>query len=283
MIDTTFLNSLDRLSLIINKKITSNYVGERETAYTGRGLVFKEHSIYSPGEDFRAIDWKVYARTDRLFVKKFEEERNLTVHIVLDMSSSMGFGLHKFSKADYASMLAIGFAYMAMKNNERFVLATFSDALELFKPRRGMRQLAAIVDYLNNKKPRGQSNFEASLAGYKKLINSKSFVVVISDFLYDPEQIRHAASRFRNHRVVLIQVLDRMEADLNLEGDFKLIDSESRSVLRTFISPLLRKRYIDKMQEHQAKIQEICKEIGAEFYTFSTDYPIFDAFYKALS
>lgn len=283
MIDTTFLNSLDRLSLIINKKITSNYVGERETAYTGRGLIFKEHSIYSPGDDFRAIDWKVYARTDRLFVKKLEEERNLTVHIVLDMSSSMGFGQQKFSKADYASMLAIGFAYMAMKNNERFVLATFADNLELFKPRRGMRQLAAIVDYLNSKKPRGQSNFEASLAGYKKLINSKSFVVVISDFLYDPEQIRHAASRFRNHRVILLQVLDKMEADLNIEGDFKLIDSESRSVLRTFISPLLRKRYIDKMHEHQAKIQEICNEIGAEFYTFSTDYPIFDAFYKALS
>ena len=95
MIDLSFLRQLDKLSLIINKRITSNFAGEHQTNVAGRGMIFKDHSIYTPGDDFRSIDWKVFARTDKLFVKSYEEERNLIVHIVVDFSGSMGFGLGK--------------------------------------------------------------------------------------------------------------------------------------------------------------------------------------------
>lgn len=282
MIDTSFLHQLDRLSLIINKRVTSNYVGERASLYTGKGLVFKDYTMYSPGEDFRMVDWKVFARTDKLFIKRQEEERNLVVHVIIDFSGSMGFG-HKYTKSDYAAMLGIGFAYMAMKNNEKFVISTFAEELEVFRAQRGKGQLARIVQYLNKKKAGGKTQFEKSLQRYKKAITSKSMVVIVSDFLYPVEEIKRVIYRFKKHDVYLIQVLDAVEKNLNLDGDYKLVDSETKGILRTFISPLLRKNYFSMLTDHNADIQKACSEIGAKFFSFSNDTPIFDAFYKMLS
>jgi len=271
------------MALIINKRLTSNYIGERASIAGGSGLVLKDYVQYVPGDDFRRIDWKVFARTDRLYVKRMEEERNLTIHAVIDFSASMNFG-KPFTKAEYASMIAIGFAYMAMRNNERFVISTFSEDIELFRPGRGHRQLANLVEYLNNKKPKGVSNFEKSLAVYhKKQVTSKSLVVVISDFLYDLEQIKEVLYRFRNHIVVLVQVLDGTETKLDLEGEFRLRDVESQSVVKTYISPFVRKRYLELLEEHQARIRDACSETGAKFFVTATDEPIFDAFFRILS
>ena len=281
MIDLSFLKVLDKFSLIVNKHLTSNYVGERRTAFLGRGLVFRDYSSYAPGEDYRMIDWKVYARTDRLVIKKHEEERNLTVHIIADFSASMNFGEPK--KSDYAAMLGIGFAYLAMKNNERFVMSTFAEKLELFKPRKGRKQLAGMVDYLNDKKAKGVTNFEESLGRYKKMIGSRSLVIIISDFLYDVNEIKTALLRFKNHDVRLLQVLDKSEKELDAEGEVKLKDSESNTVLRTYISPYLKKKYLNLLDAHNAMIRHACLETNAHFYSISTDTPIFDAFYQVVA
>ncbi|MBI4918663.1 DUF58 domain-containing protein [archaeon] len=281
-INIDFLDHLERLSLIINKRITSNYSGERRSSHTGEGLVFKDYTIYSPGENFKAIDWKVYGRTDKLFIKRFEEERNLTVHIIVDFSASMDFKSGKFKKAEYASMIGLGFAYMAMRNNERFVLSTFADQLSVFKPKKGRKQLMLLLDHLNNEKAKGFSKIEESLSSYKKLINSKSLVIIISDFLYDINQIKNVLLKFKHHDVKLIQVLDVLETDLNLEGDFKLRDLESQEQLRTYVNPYLRKQYLLKLSQHQDDIKKACAETGAQFYHFSTEQSVFDAFYEIL-
>jgi uncharacterized protein (DUF58 family) len=236
------------------------------------------------GDDFRHIDWKVFGRTDKLFIKRYEEERNLVVHVIVDFSASMDFGTKKFSKADYASMFGLGFAYMALKNNEKFVLSTFADKLELFRPKKGKSQLMSILDYLNKKKPKGKSNFELSMSEYKKRVTSRSLIVIISDFLYDPEQVRHGLLRFKDHDIILIQVLDVLEKDLkNMDGDLKLIDSESKDIMRTFISPFGKKKYLEMMTGHRARLKRIADDIKASFFTFSTDHPIFDAFHDVLS
>lgn len=278
MITPEFLHKLDRFSLIVNKRITSNYVGERYSKETGRGLIFKDHVIYEPGEDFRSVDWRLFGRTDRLFVKRYEEERNLTVHVVLDLSGSMAFGT-KVTKAEFASMLGVGFCYLALKNNENFVMSTFSDELEVFRPRKGRAQLATMIAYLNSKKPKGASKLAESLLNYKKLIDSRSYVVIISDFLYPLEQIRDVAVRLKHHQVLMIQVLDQVERKLEIEGDFKLKDMESNETMRTFINPFGRKKYEQMLFEHVSKIKEICDSTGARFYTAHTGQDVFDVFY----
>jgi len=280
-IDTAFLRSLDRFHLIIKKKITSSYSGQRESQSFGRGLVFRDHREYVPGDDFRAIDWNVYARTTEFFIKRYDEERNLTVHVIVDGSASMNFG-RQMKKFDYASMIGIGFAYMAMKNNERFVFSTFSDKLTPFKAKKGAKQLISIVSYLNNIRVQGKSNFQESLKAYKKLINSKSLIIIISDFLFDLEEIKHSLVHYKRNQVIIVQVLDPIERALEFQGNLILHDSETANVLKTFISRRVRDNYKRKLDDHIEEIQNFCDKAGVEFVTVTTDKPIFDTFYEVL-
>ncbi len=279
MIDTEFLGALEKLSLVVKKRVTSNLSGPRRSIAQGKGMLFKDHRIYSPGDDFRAIDWKVYARTDDLMIKNYEEERNLIVHIIVDKSLSMKYG----KKFDYASMIGIGFAYLAMKNNDKFQFATFSDDLDVYQPRRGSSQLISMVDYMNDLKLKGKTDLLTMSQRYRKMIGSRSLVVIISDFLRPLDEIKASLIYFHGHELNLVQVLDSKEKNLEYEGDFKLKDSESESMLRTYISPKLKQDYHKRMEEHIANIMHECDIRGIKFHQVSTDMPIFDSFYKVLS
>jgi uncharacterized protein (DUF58 family) len=281
MIDTGFLKQLDRFSLVIHKRVTSSYAGPRRSVAFGKGLMFREHRIYAPGDDIRSVDWKVFARTDDLYVKKYEEERNLVLHTVLDGSKSMDFG-RNISKFDYGAMLCVGFAYLAMKGNEKVQFSTFSDDLEVFHRRKGRSQLASMVHHLNNLKIGGASKIKDALFMYKKLIRSRSMIVVVSDFLVSIDEIRGALNLLGDHEIKVIQVLDPVEKELKFEGDFNLKDSETGEKLKTNISPKVREDYQGLLDEHSAKIQDACNKIGADFHVITTDIPVFDAFYKIL-
>ena len=281
MINTDFLNQLDRFHLVVKKRVTSNFVGPRKSVAAGRGLTFKDHRMYAPGDDIRLIDWKVFARTDDLYIKTFEEERNLTAHIIMDASASMGFG-KPISKFDYAAMLGVGFAYLAMRENERFQFSTFSEGLEIFQPRRGMSQLASMVFYLNNVKTQGNSKLLDAMVQYRKVVGSRSLLVLISDFLVDISEVIEALYNLGDHEIKVIQVLDPIERDLKYSGDFKLIDSESKGMLRTYISPRLRVEYQQMLDNHVARMEETCNNLGYHFHQITTDTPRFDAFDRVL-
>ncbi len=280
MIDSSFLNELQRFNLIVNKRVTSKYVGEKKSAYSGSGTIFKDHRIYTMGDNFKAIDWRVYARTDDMYIKLFEEERNLNVHILIDSSASMKYN----NKFDYAGKLGLGFAFLALKNNEKINFSTFADELENFRGARGKGQIITMLKHLNSIKPKGKSNLFDTFKLYKKNIRSKSFVVIISDFLIEPEKIINSLQLLgRGHTVKIIQVLDKEEKEMPLEGDFDLIDSETDFKLRTYISKRGQKDYIEKLNQHNSKIENVCNEFGFKFYQFTTDKPIFDTFFKLVN
>ena len=281
MINTQFLDQLTRFNLVINKRVTSNISGPRKSTAAGHGLTFKDYRIYAPGDDIRLIDWKVYARTDNLYLKVHEEERNLTVHIIIDRSASMDFG-KPISKFDYASMIGVGFAYLAIRDNEKFQFSTFADSLEIFQPKRGMSHLAAMVQHLNSIRPKGYSKLLDTVRQYKKVIGSKSMLVLVSDFLVNIDEIREAFYLMGDHEIKIIQVLDRVEKELKMEGDMKLVDSETKGLLRTFISPRLRMQYQQQLDEHCAKIEEVCNKLNVDYKLAVTDTSIFDTFYKIL-
>lgn len=281
MIDTSFLDQLSRFNLVVKKRVTSNLAGPRRSMAAGRGLTFKDYRIYAPGDDIRLIDWKVYARTDDLYIKAYEEERNLVVHIIIDGSASMGFG-KPLSKFDYASMIGVGYAYLALRENEKFQFATFADSLEIFQPRRGMGHLAAMVQHLNGIKPKGYSKLLDTIKQYKKVIGSRSLLVLASDFLVNIDEIREAFYLLGDHQIKIIHVLDRVEKELRLEGDMKLIDSETKGLLRTFVSPRMRMEYQQQLDAHCARIEELCNKLNIDYNLAVTDTPIFDTFYKIL-
>ncbi|MBI5393229.1 DUF58 domain-containing protein [Candidatus Woesearchaeota archaeon] len=280
-IDTKFLKLLSRFSLIIKKRVTSNYSGSRRSIAFGHGLTIKDYRDYVRGDDLRLLDWKIYARTNKLYIRQFEEDKTLTVHIILDYSASMNYG-DKLSKFDYGAMIGTGFSYLALSENDKFAFNTFSSDLNAIKPRRGISQMASIVDKINSLQVKGISRFDESMTKYRKNVKGRSLIVVISDFLFDQEEIKSGLLRLGKHQIHVIQVLGRAEKELKLEGDLKLYDSESKQVLRTFVSRRMREKYQEKLNNHSAAINEICTTMNASFHQVTTDEDIFDVFYKIL-
>ncbi len=281
MITADFLGELDRFHLILHKRVTSKYFGSKISTSTGRGSTLKDYRIYSEGDDFRQIDWKIYARTDHLYIRRYEEERNMTVHVIIDDSASMNYGKPK--KFEYAAILGVGFAYLALKDQERFQFATFSDTLETFQPRRGLHHVAAMIDHLNQVKVKGRSNFLDAMMKYRKILGTKSTIIIVSDFLFDPEEVKEGLLRLGNHDIKLIQVLDPGEKELQISGDVKLQDAETDEILRTYISPRLVSQYELQLESHETRLNKLCTDTKADFYLATTDTPIFDIFYKMLS
>lgn len=281
MIDTRFLDQLRKFSLIVHKRVTSNYSGPRRSIVSGRGISFKDHRIYAHGDEIKLIDWNVYARTDDLYIKNFEEERNLNIHIIVDYSESMNFG-KKLTKFDYSCMIGVGFAYLAMKDNEKFQFSTFSEDINVFQSKRGMSQLASMVHYLNNLKTRGQSKILDALTHYKKFISGRSMVVLVSDFLINTDEIKEALYMLGRNEVKIVHVLDPVEKGLSITGDSILKDSETKDELRTNISPRMRTKYQEMLDNHSKEIEKMCLALGYEYHLITTDKPLFDAFYEIL-
>lgn len=281
MIDLSFLRQLDKFDVILKKRVLSRYTGSRQSKSFGSGLVFYDYKDYVPGDDFRAIDWKVYGKTEEFYIRRYEEERNMRIHVVIDASASMDFGTNT-KKFEYASMIALGYCYMALRNNERFEVSTFSDDLEIYRAKKGMNTLMSTFDTLTHTKPKGVSKFHESVIKYKSAIKTKAMVIIISDFLFNPEELRETLARYRKSEVTIVQVLDSSERELELQGDVILTDSETQDKMRTFVSNRLIENYSEELLEHIYTLKRICDETGAKFISTSTGTPIFDTFYSLL-
>jgi uncharacterized protein (DUF58 family) len=272
--DTEFFAELDRFTLLVRKRVSTAYTGARRSVKVGRGISPVGYREYRKGDDFKFVDWKVYGRTEKLYVREHEEERSLAVHLLLDASSSMGFG-EKFA---FASMVSAGFAYMAIKENEKFSISKFGEMLEPGETRGGRRNLFRAIEDLDRTAPSGGTDFKRTAEQFDLTIRSTSLVVVISDFLDDVESIIAGIYKLSSHDLILIQILDPAEADLDFEGDLRFIDMEAKRSVMTRVTPKVREEYISKMKEHDARIRETCNAVGADFFSYSTDKPIFEVF-----
>lgn len=279
MITEEFLRDLEAFSLIIRKRITSKYSGSRASIEPGRGLTLKEYRQYAPGDDIRAIDWKVYARSDELFIKVFEEDRDLTVHVIIDATDSMNYG-RTLTKYSFASMIAAGYLFLAMRENERFRFTFMRDDMEVHAMRRGRNHFAEYVNEANELQPGGNTHLGAAIEQYMPLLKSKSLVIIVSDFLFDRDELERALGQLHRHDVHLVRVLDRDELELPFEGDYRLQDLETGDRLRTFISTAARQQYREKLEQHTAFLEGVATSLGFEFFDVDTSEPIFDAFYR---
>ncbi len=274
-----FLRQLDRFRLVLKRRVSSKYHGSRESSFAGSGLTFKDYKDYVPGDDFRNIDWRIYGRTGKFYVRRFEEERNATVHCIVDASASMDFGDPR--KFDFAVLLGIGFAYLALKDNEKFEFSTFAESLKPVRARKGRKQLVLLMDSLRHVDVKGKSRFTESLESAKNLITHKSVIILLSDFLYSVDEIRETLSRFRHSDVLCVQVLDPIERSFAMEGDYVLRDSEEGTELRTYVTRRVSHTYQGMLDQHIAEIRNVCDQLHHHFVSVTTDMEVFDAFYEA--
>ncbi len=283
MIDTSFLSQLKRFHVIVNKKVTSSFQGSRKSTEKGQGLIITDFRPYVPGDDYRAIDWKLFARTDEFFIKRYEAERNLAAHVLIDVSKSMDYKSEKTTKFEYAAMLALGFAYLSARNNEKFHLSLVSEKTDFLRAKRASNQVLGFLHYLNKVKCKGVINFEEEIKKYKKIIKSKSLVVLISDFLFPLDQIKNSLYLFKNHELKVIQILDKAETNFVVYGSVELEDSETGKKMETYITEAKRQQYRERLYKHILDVEQETLSAGGKFFLFSTEQPLFDAFYKIVN
>ncbi len=276
MIEADFIEELDRFNLALKKNSTEIQEGEQSSSSTGHGMIFEDHKKYVPGDDIRKVDWKAYARTDELFIKRFEEEKSVTVHILVDRSSSMDYG--EENKYDYASKLGLAMAYMVSNTNDRFRLSVFSETITDISSARRNANLGDLVDTLNELRKTPESKVERCITEYSNRIENKSIVIIISDFLTDTGEIESALKRLKGSETILVNVLDEEEMDPEMKGDKILKDPESSSKLRTFLSKRTKKKYKNQLKQHTDDIEELSDRYGASYLLKSTEDDFFESF-----
>lgn len=281
MIDPEFLTELDRFEVALDRMANSVYQGRQRSPEIGEGQTFSDHRQYTPGDDIRLVDWRLLARTGELYIKRFEAERELSVHVLVDASASMDFGdrtvgEHKF---EFAAKLGLGLAYLAAETHNEFRFATFqNDSTRLDRGRHNRGEILRLIDELNDITPTGQGDFSAAMQSYAETIDSRSLVAVISDFLADPEEIATGLKAFGRHEVTTARVIAPDERDLPAEGDTIFEDLEHSRSVRTYFGRSLKQSYQERFEAHLDAVDSQCQRLGISHVQSDTDTRFLDAF-----
>ena len=222
------LRKIRRLELRTRRLVESSFAGQYQSVFKGRGMNFEEVRPYSPGDEIRAIDWNVTARTGEPFIKKFTEEREMTVMIILDVSASGNFGSVRESKRELAAEVAAILAFSAIHNNDKVGLLLFSDRVELFiPPKKGRHHILRLIREMLYFEPKGRGTDLAGALEYmNKLITRRAVVFVISDF-FTGDFTRPLTVSARRHDMVALPIVDPAEEGLPDVGVILLEDPET--------------------------------------------------------
>jgi uncharacterized protein (DUF58 family) len=278
-IDPDFLDELDRFEASLKHQTTAIKKGEQESPNVGEGLTFSDYRRYSPGDDTRLIDWRLYARTEEFFVKQFEEERNLTVHVLLDASGSMDFGEGEQHKFEFGAKLGLGYAYLVAEAHDDFRFSLFRDRTERLDTGKSTRgEVLALVDRLNEVAPDGETNFEAALGDYAASITSRSLVIVVTDCIGDLDGLETGLASLARNEIVLIQVLSPAELDPDAGGDTIFEDVESDLTRRTYFGGRLAEQYRQRVDAFVDDVARRARDLRITHALVATDEDFFDAF-----
>ncbi len=234
MLATELFRKIRQIEIHTRKLVNDSYAGEYHAVFKGRGMEFEEVRPYIPGDEIRTIDWNVTARTGEPYVKRFVEERELTVMLVVDASGSGNFGSINRFKRELAAELTAVLAFAATNNNDKVGLMIFSDQVELLiPPRKGRKHVLRIIRELLAFEPKGKgTDIELALDTINRLLKRRCILFLVSDFLADPESYRKAlAVTNRRHDVIAIDMHDPLETAIPPVGLLSLEDAETGEVV----------------------------------------------------
>lgn len=278
------LKKIRRLELRTRRLVDSMFAGSYHSVFKGRGMNFEEVREYSPGDEIRSIDWNVTARMNAPFVKKFTEERELTVMLVVDVSASGDFGSVESSKRELAAEVASILAFSAIQNNDKVGLLLFTDQVELFiHPKKGrLHTLRLIREMLYFKPRRRRTSLATALDYLNKVVTRRAVVFLISDFL-DEGYSRPLAVTARRHDLITIPVVDPGEDDLADVGIVTLEDPETGEQIDVNTSSrALRGAYLALEEKRKRAIDQEFNKLGIDMIPLRTneDYlPVLRAFF----
>jgi uncharacterized protein (DUF58 family) len=275
-LDPQILAKLPNLELAARKLVEGLFVGYHKSPDFGYSVEFVDHREYVHGDDLRTVDWKVWARRNKYFVKRFEMETQLKGTVLLDISRSMDFGEGRMTKLAYGSFLAASIAYLLIHQNDMAGLVTFDDKIHDYLPARGGRlHLRTILHALSLVQPGPATDVPAICLRLADRIKSRGMVIVISDLLDDPARVIRALQAFQHkkHDVAVFHVMDDAEIDLPYQELANFRDMESGR--RLAVDPgAFRSKYTQRVADFLREIREGCQRSNVDYHLVRTSMPI---------
>ena len=227
---------LDSISMRAKMVVEGYIIGQHRSPYHGFSVEFAEHRSYEPGDEVRHIDWKLYGKTNRLYVKRYEEETNLRAHLILDTSKSMDYASGKVSKLQYGSYLLAALSYLMISQQDAAGVVLFDESIRSFVPPKSTpSHLNTLLNILDVNTPGTDTKIEPVLHEMAERIKKRGLVIIISDLFDEPDNIINGLKHFRHSKqeVILFHILDRNELEFDFNSRTKFVDMESGEELTT--------------------------------------------------
>ncbi len=273
------VSSLGRLDFVARGIVDGFLIGLHRSPHRGFSVEFAENRPYYPGDDVRFVDWKMFGRSDRYYIKQFEEETNLRAYLLLDTSQSMDWVSDEaqyLKKLEYARLLAASLSVLLLRQGDAVGLLAFDSEIRAHVAPRGvLRHLNRLVRELEKLGGKGGTEAEKALRDVSMRLRRRGLVILMSDLLVDPDATRDALHYLshRGHEVLVFHLMDPAERDLPAAGDAVFFDPETNEELRTS-SSALRREYSRAVAESVSEWRRVCSRMGADYELVTTDVPI---------
>lgn len=287
-LDPAVVSKLGSMELKARLIVEGFIAGLHRSPYHGFSVEFAEYRQYMQGDNTKNLDWKVFGKTDRYYIKVYEEETNLKSTILLDKSGSMGFGSsngNTVTKLTYASLLAASLSYLMVRQQDAVGLCLFDDEVRALTPHRSVRRhLFDLLGKLSSLDPGARTRISPTLHYVAERVKRRGLVVLISDLMDDPEEVLLGLKHFRHrkHEVVVFHVLDPREMDLDYRDEVEFLDMETGKRVR--VEPaFIKKEYAERVRQWIGRLERGCKSHEIDYNLLSTETPFDQALTAFLS
>jgi uncharacterized protein (DUF58 family) len=278
-IDPALLAGLSHLDLVAKTVVDGFVAGLHKSPDFGFSQEFAEYRIYTPGDDLRHVDWNVFARTERMYLKRYRGETNSQLTLMVDASASMGYTSHKITKLDYGRFLAVSLAYLANQQRDAAGVIVFADdVVNYVQPSTRQGQFMRVAHAIEKAEIGTRTDFAKPFIHFQQFLRRRGIVVVISDFYEDPEKVIDTVSplRFHGNDLILFHVLDPQEIRPKLKEPVLLVDLETKDALE--VSPeYAREEYTPKIDAHIEALKKKAAAANIDYFLLRTDRPLDDA------
>jgi uncharacterized protein (DUF58 family) len=286
-LEPAMVERLNHLQLSARSVVEGTITGQHRSPVKGASVEFRQHRFYAPGDEPRRLDWRVLARTDRPYIKEYDEETNLRCVLMLDCSGSMGYagaigpeGTRRESKFDYGGRLAAALAYLMLGQTESVGLALCAAGIEQWlAPKAGTAQLSRLIDVLERAVPRGgRDQLAQALQQAADRLGRRSLVIVITDAFVPVSTLRPGLARLRHdrHETIVLRVLDRDEVEFPFRrwSRFRGMEGERPEIQEPAV---MRREYLENFRRHAELLRDTCRALDVEFHEFVTDRPLIES------
>jgi uncharacterized protein (DUF58 family) len=285
-LDPAVLHGISSLDLVAKTVVDGFVAGLHRSPDFGFSLEFAEYRAYTPGDDLRHVDWNLFARTERCYLKRYRGETNSQLTVLLDASNSMKYASGSVTKMDYARYMAASLIYLSLHNQrDPAGLIVFDDEVRNYiRPSTRQGQMGRLLAGLEQAEPAARTDFGKPMAHFQQFLNRRGIVLVISDFYEQPETAVKAIEplRFHGSEVVLFHLLDPKEIRPDLKGPAVLVDLETEQRLEV-IPDYVKTQYRAKMDHHLEEMEERTRAAGMGYHLLTTDKPLDRALTEYLS